>query len=177
MTLVTSSLIALLVCRNFIISHVTNVSSTFAWSSLYVMSATLSFVMSFSISVVTILLTRRSLLLFLAYLFSISLVIFIIISKTILSKRLYYLLLTFVSNITLFSFVIGYSFVIINRIMDLCRVMWNIAQLIILFVAFITFVTLFALISTKIFIVLLISITLLVLKVLFISIGCAGLSI
>lgn len=177
MTLVTSSLIALLVCRNFIISHVTNVSSTFAWSSLYVMSATLSFVMSFSISVVIILLTRRSLLLSLAYLFSISLAIAIIILRIVIFQRLYYLLLTFVSNITLFSFVIGYFFVIISRIMDLCRVMWNIAQLIILFVAFITFVTLFALIFTRTFIGLLIFITLLVPKVFFISIGCAGLSI
>lgn len=113
----------------------------------------------------------------LASIFVIFIVSVITPSKIIIFKQLYYPLLTFVSHSTLSFFVVGCFFVKVSRRVGSCRVMRNIARLIIRVVMFITFVTLFVCFSTKISMLPLIFTIMHELIVPFLSIGCAGCSI
>ena len=113
----------------------------------------------------------------LASIFVKSIVSVITPSKIIIFKRWYYPLLTFVSHSTLSFFLIDCSFAITSRRVGSCRVMRNIARLIIRVVMFITFVTLFVWISTRISMLPLIFTIMHELIVPFLFIGCAGCSI
>lgn len=146
-------------------------------SFLFVMFVILSCFMSFFIMIVIMFEVSRLNLLLLTFIYVRFIVSVIIISKIIISQRLYYLLLTFVSSLALFSFVVGLSFARVSRIMGSCRARWSIGRLTIRVVMFITFVTLFVWISSRISMLPLISITMHGLRELSTFIGCAECSI
>lgn len=177
MTLVIDSLIFIPTYHNVIIFILIHVTFILSLSFLFLMFVILSCFMSFFIMIVIMFVISRLNLLLLTSIFVRFISSVIIISKTILSKRLYYLLLTFVSHLTLFSFVIGLSFVRVSRIMGSCRVRWNIGPLIIRVAMSITFVTLFVWISIRISMLPLISITTHELIALSTFIGCVECSI
>ena len=177
MMLVTSNSIVTLTYHNVLIFISTNVSFLLSWSFLLWGFVIWSYFKNFFIMIVIMILDRQLNSLFLTSLSFISLFIFIIISKIILSQQWYCQLLIFVSRLTLFSFLTGCSFAIANRIMGWCRAMWNIAKLIIHIGGFKAFVTLFVWIFIQISTMPWTSLPLPLLKALFLFIGYVEYSI